>query len=647
MRIKRVEVTNFRALRNSTLNVTSATALIGENNCGKSAFLLALELFFTSSPRVKDKDFSDGNTDEPINITVHFSDFTPYDQEEFGGNLLDGSLVITRQFLFGNSSESGKYFVSARVNPEFSKIRDESGKSDKRKLYTELREKYGNPPELPKEKNADEIDGFLEDWEAKNSGSLKVQRVASFKGWTNVAAGKLKQKTSYVFIKAVQDAAEDIQESKNSPVKTLVDTIARQTIENSVEFREFMGAANERISELTDPENVPILGEISGGLTSILADYYKDSEIIATWAPITELEPSFPSANIEVKNNEFVTGLDGVGHGLQRAIILTVLRFMADHRAKEEGSGKEFEEPQSDLIVAIEEPEIYQHPTKQRLFGKLLPRLAEKFNRQTGIRIQTIFVTHSPLLVSIGHCEGIRMVRALTQGGKKNVIVNEISLAQCSKRSAEASGRKPEEAWSAAQFGAKLHTFGTEIAEGFFAKCAILVEGVGDKAVIEAWYTLKGRDPHAEGIVIAEVSGKNNLPKPIVIFDELGIPCYWIFDNDKSSAKQKKEQNIKTNLMLQRLAGIATDKCVEWPDGRFGRFASWDNNLEKYVSEKVGKDVFEKASIEFSTHFDIDADMSLKFPASAAGMLRRFSESGAKFAELDEIMAEVNKLMNA
>ena len=179
MSISRFEVTNFRALRNSALNLNEATALIGENNSGKSAFLLALELFFASSPRVKDKDFSDGNIGEPINITVHFSDLTPYDREEFEGNLLDGSLVVTRQFLFGNPSESGRYFVSARVNPDFAECRNETGKTEKRKLYAALRESRS---ELPKEKNADEIDAFLEDWEANHPGDLRVQRVASFKG---------------------------------------------------------------------------------------------------------------------------------------------------------------------------------------------------------------------------------------------------------------------------------------------------------------------------------------------------------------------------------------------------------------------------------------------------------------------------------
>lgn len=314
MRIKRVEVVNFRSLRDCTLNLTNCTALLGENNSGKSTFLHAIDLFFASSPRTTIIDFSDGNLEKPIDITVHFGELTPYDQSEFAGNLLDGALVVTRRFTSSSSSENGTYFVSARVNPEFSTCRNQSGKTEKRSLYSALREKY---TDLPKEKNADEVNGLLEAWEEKNPSHLTLERVADFKGWTNVAAGKLKQKTSYQFIRAVQDASEQIQDSKNSPVKSLIDELARQTIQNNSDFKDFLSKANEQISKFTDPKNVPMLAEISGGLTEILTDYYKDSEIMATWEPISQIQPSFPSANIVVRDNEFETGLSGVGHGLQ------------------------------------------------------------------------------------------------------------------------------------------------------------------------------------------------------------------------------------------------------------------------------------------------------------------------------------------
>ena len=294
MRIKRIEVTNFRALRNSALDFAETTALLGENNCGKSAFLLALDLFCSGSPKISAKDFSDDSIDKPIDITIHFSDLTPEERREFDSHLLDSRLVVTRRFMLNNMSESGKFFISARVNPGFAKCRNESGKTEKRKLYADIREALGNPPELKKEKSADEIEQYLVDWEANHPDDLRVEKVASFKGWTNVAAGKLKQKTTYILIRAVQDAAEELQQSKSSPVKNLIDAIARQTIENSADFKAFMDGANEEISRLTNPENVPVLADISGGLTSILSSYYKDSEIVATWSPVTQIAPSFP-----------------------------------------------------------------------------------------------------------------------------------------------------------------------------------------------------------------------------------------------------------------------------------------------------------------------------------------------------------------
>jgi hypothetical protein len=432
-----------------------------------------------------------------------------------------------------------------------------------------------------------------------------------------------------------------------SPVKVLIDTVARQTIENNAQFQAFMTETNQKISEFTDPQKVPVLAEISAELTEILIKYYRDSAIRATWKPIESIQPSFPTSDLEVTDNEFVTNIDGVGHGLQRAIILTVLQFIAERRAKAQAEGDGFDEAQSDIIIAIEEPEIYQHPIKQRLFAKLLQSLAQAFNKQTGIRIQTIYVTHSPLLVSLGACESIRMVRARRINEKRNVDVCEISLDRCAKHCAQVSGRKPEEAWSAAQFGAKLHTFRSEIAEGFFGKCVVLVEGVGDKAILEAWYRHKERDPHAEGIVICEVSGKANLDKPIAVFSELQIERFWIFDNDKSDNKKEMADRIKLNKILQRLGDIADAQCVDWPEGIFERFFSWDSTIEKYVKNIAGVQEFDAAAKEMAVHFDIEPATCIKFPASASAMLSRFSATGHEFRALDDILSAVDKLLAA
>ena len=78
------------------------------------------------------------------------------------------------------------------------------------------------------------------------------------------------------------------------------------------------------------------------------------------------------------------------------------------------------------------------------------------------------------------------MVRSVKKNGARNVDVSEISLDECAKICAELSDTKPEDAWSGTQLGTKLHTITSEVSEAFFGRCALLVEGVGDKAVIEA-----------------------------------------------------------------------------------------------------------------------------------------------------------------
>ena len=216
------------------------------------------------------------------------------------------------------------------MNPGFSACRNEEGKRARTELYKDLQKKFDG---LENVKNADDIDAQLENWEANNKGKLKRQRVGSFRGWKNVAIGQLKRKTDFVFIPAVRDASEDTNEAR-SPVKQLVDTLAKQTIENNQDFKEFTAATNERLKAFTDPANVPALANISELLSAILKKYYANFDLIATWQPISEFPVIFPSSEIAVKDHGFQSNVERVGHGLQRAIIITILEFLARERLR-------------------------------------------------------------------------------------------------------------------------------------------------------------------------------------------------------------------------------------------------------------------------------------------------------------------------
>ena len=217
------------------------------------------------------------------------------------------------------------------VNPNFSGCRNEQSKGERRELYRELQQQY---PDLPNVRNADEIDEKLEAWEDAHPGELSRQRVGSFRGWKNVAIGQLKSRTDFVAVPAVRDAVEETGEAR-SPARQLIDAVAKQTIENNRDFQKFSSEANEQLRNLTDPKNVPALSEISTTLSNILRQYYSDLELIATWDPIEQMPIQFPSSQIAVKDHNFISSVERVGHGLQRAVIITILEFLVQHRVRE------------------------------------------------------------------------------------------------------------------------------------------------------------------------------------------------------------------------------------------------------------------------------------------------------------------------
>jgi predicted ATP-dependent endonuclease of OLD family len=332
-----------------------------------------------------------------------------------------------------------------------------------------------------------------------------------------------------------------------------------------------------------------------------------------------------------------------VGHGLQRAIILTVLEYVARRRSSPDEKDGSFEEPQSDIILAIEEPEIYQHPTKQRLFRNVLKDLSSSFSKQTGIRLQIICVTHSPLFVDIARCDEVRLLRK-QHPPHPYVSVTSVTLEACSRFLGTYAGKPEAEHFTPNQLAARLHVFTPEIAEGFFAKKVVLVEGVSDKAMIEALFANLGRSCLAEGIVVANAGGKNNIDKLGIIFRELGIPTYIIIDNDQSDTGGTSDGRIAVNKILQQLSGVELDKCADWPDGIFTNYSAWDGNIEKIIKSITGSDSYIRVRQDCATEYGIKASDCEKSPTVATEMLKRFRAEGHAFGELEELILAIDAL---
>lgn len=634
MQIQKLAVENFRGILKAETTLRSLTAFIGENNSCKSTFLKAIDAFFGSETKLKSTDYHQRTAEATISITITFGNLTPRDKESLSTD--ESSITITREFS-QQSEKSGAYYAEARVNQAFSKCRAEAKATPKRALYDEIREEFG----LEKVTSADQIEEKFAKWEAENPGKLVLERTGRLLGFTNVALGRIKEATSFHFIPAVQDASQTIDSERTSPIRSLISQIARDTIENRKEFADFKEQANARLRDLTSPGNIPSLKSISERLTELLSQYYAQSKLHASWNPLTEMPIAFPSALVEVEDNLFVASIDTVGHGLQRAALFAVLEFMArsSFESKNVDGQMAYEEAHSDIIIAIEEPEVYQHPSKQRLLYEALKNIAQDFNKQTGIRVQILYATHSHLFLQLQDAEAIRVCRRDPKQDGRPVQIVSTSLEECAKAAAAAS-KKGEP--NVKLFTMGLHTFTPEIAEGFFSKACVLVEGVSDRVVLLAYYMQKDLNPLSHGVYIASTEGKTKMDKPIIVFEQFGVPCFYLFDND--SQLKASAQRTTYNRMLQRLGGVTEEDLVDLPSGVTSRFFALPGNLETYVRSKVEAVLYDQIIAELSNDFDVDARECLKSPAIASNLFKRLMENGATFAELDQVIEEVARL---
>src|SRR5436190_23039892 len=84
MRLKKFEIRNFKGIEAISFDWQDLVVLIGENNCGKSSVLQALNWFLGGSP-IKDEHLCRNHVateGAPVELTGHFDQLTPGDRAQ-------------------------------------------------------------------------------------------------------------------------------------------------------------------------------------------------------------------------------------------------------------------------------------------------------------------------------------------------------------------------------------------------------------------------------------------------------------------------------------------------------------------------------------------------------------------------------------
>ena len=559
--IESVRVQNFRSIKDATLQCDDLTVLVGSNGSGKSSFLKAIELFYGDKPVVTDKDYHKNDTGNPIAVSVTFGDMSDLEAIEFPGHVTHGKLAIDRVFTWNESTgKADNAFHSVqRANPDFLPVRNAADANKARDMYRKLRTKpeYSDFPTLSaKSKIVEHLGAWERNHPDRCTGTIDHD---------NFELPKNRERfPRLVAVPAVRDASEDVSDTKNSSLNLLTMAIT-QSIERKPEYGKFLGYVGKARAKLMQSSEGE-LQSLGNNITENLRQFVGDAQVSLSW---NDELPSIglPKPDVQLHEDGHESTVDRAGHGSQRAFIMALLQTMAGAQGKRSDGQASAGSPA--LILSIEEPELYQHPIRQRHIRTVLDELA----RSADPRTQIIYTTHSPHFVAIDKLNSVRLLRK-TSATK----VHRTSTRQLRDR-AKSLGMKKNESGIEASLKVIMTPW---LNEGFFAKLAVLVEGPIDYAAIMSMSRIQGLKFEESGISVIPCGSVDSIPLPLLIFQELQIPTYAVWDLDGGKDKQNRSTGSAT---LQKIFNAKPNETQL--EGNFSCFAT---NLEKTMESDIGTD---------------------------------------------------------
>ncbi len=660
MKIAQLYIENFRSIRGEKIEIENLTMFVGSNGCGKSSFLKALNFFYEPKIKVTKEDFFNRDTSQPIRIEVTYTDLSAEEVEHFAKYLTaEGKLIVTKRFI--GAEASGAYFGILKKSPELAALQ--------RKPVDKLKEQYSalrsdkKFADLPEAKTGAAIEDAILAWEEAHPEHLdSIESETQFFGFENSSAASLERFTKFVYIPAVMMETH-LEDSKNGPIGELTDILARHQLKEDAEIKALEAEIKQRFSERLRPFNANQMSSLSQGITDTIQAYYKDVGVkIELDENVANVNLPIPKAVVTINESGYSNPISSAGQGLQRAFVLSLLQYFANHQPRSEGDAEAL-----NLILGIDEPELYQHPSKQKLFYSVLKELSTK-GSVVAANVQCCYTTHSPLMLNIEDFNHIIRV------AKEPCDVGDVCETKIYKSSLQEIANKEASLPSRGRYFTELKTLAglinaidSRINEGFFSKTVVLVEGASDIIALRAAAnSMPGGPVDLEKLDVAVIDcgGKNNLEKPQIVFNAIGINTYCVWDSDYKlhenwlSARQKEQEaddNEKAALATKAsskkdaadaevtknrdLCALHGESINDWPDYVGQTSAAHKDNLETTLKTEIGQDHLEQLIQKHNSV--VQAKSAWKNPLVMKLVLDEAFSEGRRSAKLDEIVRKI------
>jgi len=574
MKIQNIRIKNFRALKDISIPFDSVTTFIGPNGSGKSTVLRALDWFFNNKPAgLTEKDCSFSASNENVEVQVTFSDLSPSDRAELGKYAPEEATTFTAwKCRFPDGTEA--ISANSKSYPPFNEVRRKTSGAEKKAAYSSLRSGDASLG-LPAWTNIEAAFQAMTTWETEHIDQLvdaPEELQTNFFGFNS--GGKMSGLFDFVLVTADLRAGEESTDGRASIIGRILErSISRSDADEAI--AEIVEESRVRQQQVYKEKFKDQLDSITTQLNDVVSSYSPGRSISVTPADVILKAPK-TTFEVAVIDGVTETSVERQGHGFQRTLLISALQLLAQSgSASVEGV----------ICLAIEEPELFQHPIQSQTFAKVLRSLAEDANK----RIQVTYATHSPYFLEARY---FNQVRRLVRSPDASATVT-VHFASVSDVKLKLDGIQRPDVVDQQLDGIVAN----QLAVALFAHRAFLVEGTTEASV---FCGIADKDSlgalEAAGISIVPVGGKTSIPLVHAILASVGIPVYALFDGDagfKERAKGKgkddskieveRKSHVSANQMLLKYFGIPE---VDFPASIVSaNVAILEDHLEGFLQE--------------------------------------------------------------
>ena len=582
MIIEQIRIENFRSIKDQVVELGRYNCLVGPNGSGKSTVLNALNVFFreagaggVGTGSLCEEDFHCRNTAAPIRITLTFGNLSSAAAGELKHYVRMGKLIVSAVATWDPETkraevvQHGERMGLAEFKPFFQAVSAKASSAELKELYGELQRQY---PDLPKATAKDAMVETLHAYEGERpDGCVSIPSPAQFYGFSK-GENRLAGFIQYVFVPAVKDATSEEAEGKNTALGQLLQRTVRSSVSFSDQLKAIRTQAQQQYDDLL-AANQSALDKVSGDLAAKLGRWaHPGASLSVKWDrdADTSVRIEEPFARIFAGEGGFEGELGRLGHGLQRSYLLALLHLLS---ANDDPSAPT-------LLLAVEEPELFQHPPQAQHMAEVLEDLS------VG-NAQVLACTHSPFFVVGKGFEDVRLVRKDRASGAS--AISAVTFEQVADQIRTFTG-SAKYAGAVQGVRAKIHqALQPGLKEMFFCPVLVLVEGLEDVAYIRRRSTCSDTDEWRRyGGHIVPVNGKSEILQQLIVARALGVPTFVVFDADgKEQGKTHESTHRGDNLALMRALGMPSPSPfptgVIWGDDH----AIWPENLETVKGDLI------------------------------------------------------------